>query len=259
MALKLNDPSKRTILITGGNRGIGLEAVRQLLNYGQSNVIATARDPERATELVGLLKDHSNFHVEKLDVAISESRQALSERLADLRLDVLINNAGVYTGGKTPVHDARLMMETNYFGPKELSRLLKKNMKSDDALVINVSSDLGALSGFSTADQSTLLDTNLSEESLDEMVMQYINGQQPGWPKDPYHASKGVLNTLSRIRNRQGQTMVCVSPGWVRTEMGGSNANLSVEEGTETIVWLARGLADVPGGKHFKAKNEISW
>lgn len=331
----------RSVLVTGASRGIGLETVRQLLNIdvdedGTCNdknskslrlVIATARNPETATELQSLLNEvqqkqkqrqrqrqniHSTirFKIEKLEVTSKISRQELCQRLKEeegeeFTLDVLINNAGLYNGGANPVYDAQTMMDTNYYGPKELSTILEQTsiLKPQTGLVINVSSGIGQLSSsFSKSARGKLLDPNLTEAQLDDMVQRYIRGEQIGWQSDIYGASKTALNALSRIRTRNKNQkndkddtattttaantnanamtdMTCVCPGWVRTDMGGSFASRSVENGAETIVWLTNchlekenqknndnnvdddhsSSFSFSAGKFYRDKNVIPW
>ena len=193
----------------------------------------------------------------------ASSRGFLKERLSQTKLDVLINNAGIYSGGANPISDPTIMMNTNYFGPKYLSKLLQPNFRNgaenNKGFIINVSSGMGGLSGFSKSASKQLLDPKITEPQLDELVLQYTQGAENGWPRDPYSASKGALNTLTRIHSN---LMVSVCPGWVQTDMGGAAASRSVQEGADTIVWLASQI-DRPvsqlTGHIYRDRNVIEW
>ncbi len=256
----------RTILITGANRGIGLETAHQLAQDPDSLVLAAARNPDGAGELSNLAERHGpeRLRITQLDVGSRESIAACGRYVRDngIRLDVLINNAGVYTGGKNPAADAEQVMRVNYYGPKFLSMELRESMGAE-GLVVNVSSGMGELSGFSRPAAEELLREDITESELDELANHYAEqgarGPCSGWISNPYSASKAVLNTLTRIRFRGGENMVSVCPGWVRTAMGGAGASRSVGKGAETIVWLARGGASSPGGKFYRDKREIEW
>ena len=224
-------------LVTGGNRGIGLEICRQLADKGM-HVILTSRSEEKGMKAVKSLqkKDYriSYYH---LDVTDEEDILKLKIHLEKEfgKLDILVNNAGILidkgslTGTSTSV--IRETMETNFFGPlnliKAMATLLKK---STDARIINMSSGMASL-----------------------------NTMGSGSPA--YRISKVALNALTIIlANELGSSVkvYTMSPGWVRTEMGGSGAPRSVEEGADTALWLAT-AENIPDGKFYQNRKVIEW
>jgi NAD(P)-dependent dehydrogenase (short-subunit alcohol dehydrogenase family) len=230
---------KKIAVVTGANRGIGFETVRQLAQKGVT-VVLTARDEEKGEEAVRVLKGEGGdvrFH--SLDVTDPDSIRRLSAYIRDTfgKLDILINNAGIFIDGDKTTRDVdmdtvRKTMETNFFGPFQVSQaLIPLLMKSRDGRIVNVSSGLGALQG--------------------------MGG---GYPS--YSISKTALNALT-IKLAQDLASVGIKvnamcPGWVRTDMGGLHATRSVEEGADTVVWLA--LSDHGAtGKFFRDRKEIAW
>jgi NAD(P)-dependent dehydrogenase (short-subunit alcohol dehydrogenase family) len=228
---------QRIAVVTGGNRGIGLEICRQLARLGLK-VVLTARVEEKAKEAAsGLEGDVVPF---PLDV----TQPAEVERLAGFLegelggIDVLVNNAGVFLdrhfGGLTvpleAVHDS---LEVNVVGPWALSQAIVPMMKKRRyGRIVNVSSGLGAMS---------------------EMMGGYAS----------YRVSKLALNGLTRIlADELHGTNILVNtmcPGWVQTEMGGEGAPRPVEKGADTVVWLATLSDGGPTGGFFRDRRQIPW
>ena len=134
----------KTVLVTGANRGLGLEFARQLHAAG-AQVIATARRPEAADELVAL-----GVRVEQLDVADPASVAALAERMSGESLDVLLNNAGIFPerGGFVDADPAEVLRvyDVNTVGPLRVIQALLPNLrKGDRKLIMNMSSGLGSI------------------------------------------------------------------------------------------------------------------
>ncbi len=154
------------------------------------------------------------------------------------RLDCLINNAGIYpdagwTISTIPRNQLEQTFNTNTFGALELSQACLDLLKRSDApKIINVSSAMGQLKGMSTAFPSY---------SLSKLAM------------------NGLTLMLSNELASSGISINSVSPGWVRTEMGGPNADRSVEEGAEGIIWLADDAPHELTGKFFRDGEELSW
>jgi NAD(P)-dependent dehydrogenase (short-subunit alcohol dehydrogenase family) len=228
-------------LVSGSNRGIGREVARQLAELGH-HVIVTARDPAAAERGAEELSQGGrlSFQPEQLDVADPQSVERLRKRLLAEpgRLDVLVNNAGVMGEVATnvadaPLDDAHHTMETNLFGAWRLTQaMLPLLRRSAGARIVNVSSGAGQLSD--------------------------MNGGYPG-----YRISKTALNALTRIlsneEGRNGMLVNAMCPGWVRTDMGGSAAPRSVEEGADTAVWLATLPDGGPTGGFFRNREPIPW
>jgi NAD(P)-dependent dehydrogenase (short-subunit alcohol dehydrogenase family) len=232
-------------VVTGANRGLGLETCRQLAQSGLT-VVLTSRDRTKGQAAAGKLQKKDldvTFH--PLDVTDAESIARLREFIAGEYggLDVLVNNAGVFLdpiGGSDPaassvlradIATVRNSMETNLYGPLRLCQALIPLMQGSGR-VVNVSSGMGQLSE--------------------------MNGCCPG-----YRFSKTGLNALTRILADELQgtriKVNSVCPGWVRTDMGGPNATRPVEEGADTIVWLATLTDDGPSGGFFRDRKPIPW
>ncbi len=226
----------RTALVTGGNRGIGLEACRQLADSGM-RVVLGARNPEKGEDAARKLRDGGlEVTSEQLDVADSHSVEDCVRRLADTgaEIDVLVNNAGVYpTDGVFSMSEETLVMalEVNTLGPFRTCRALVPGMTQRGyGRVVNVSSGGGS----------------------------FGEGLGPA----AYAVSKAALNALT-VKVSQavhGDVKVnAMCPGWVRTDMGGSGAPRSPEEAADTLVWLATLPADGPNGGFFRDREPILW
>ena len=226
-------------LITGTNRGIGLETSKQLASKGIT-VIMTARNMQAGRPMVNELRKqwkHVWFH--QLDVNDEKSIQDTYQYLENSygKLDILINNAGVFLdNGKISLDldiDAlRSTMETNLYGPYRLIQVMLPLLKkSDGARIINLSSTMGQFS-------------SMSERSA------------------AYRISKTALNAMTVIFSAELSAfnikVNSVHPGWVRTDMGGYNATKSVEEGADSVVWLAT-ADEIPNGKFIYERKVINW
>ena len=171
----------------------------------------------------------------QLDVTDEASVDAARERVEaeEGRLDVLVNNAGVYGTHRGiadfDLEDAQRTVETNAFGALRLSQaMIPLLRRSDDARVVNVSSGAGQLSD--------------------------MNGGSIG-----YRMSKTALNAITRVLSEEEDFRVnSICPGWVATDMGGSGAPKTVEEGADTAVWLATD-PDVGSGGFYRDRKPIPW
>jgi NAD(P)-dependent dehydrogenase (short-subunit alcohol dehydrogenase family) len=230
---------KPVVVVTGGNRGIGFEVCRQLAGRG-AQVVLTARQPEAGAGAVKKLaaqKLSVQFHpLDVTDPAGAAGLRDYLERTFD-RLDVLINNAGIYPKEDGPGLTVRLAvvrstLETNTLAPLHLSQTLVPLLRrSSAARIVNVSSGMGALSDM-----------------------------QGGYAA--YRISKTALNAVSAILAAELRGAVAVNsvcPGWVKTDMGGANAEREVPEGADGIVWLA--LDAPPGltGQFVRDRKVIAW
>src|SRR5262245_10020844 len=227
------------IVVTGGNRGIGFEICRQLAGRG-AHVVLTARQPEAGEEAVKRLaaqKLAAQFH--PLNVTDPAGAAALRDFLerAFGRLDVLINNAGVFPkedgpGLEVQLATVRAVLETNTLAPLHLSQTMLPLLKRSSApRIINVSSGLGALS---------------------EMEGGYA----------AYRISKTALNAVTAILAAELRGAVAVNsvcPGWVRTDMGGANAERDVSQGADTPVWLALDAPQELTGTFVRDRSVIPW
>ncbi|HVP15230.1 MAG TPA: SDR family NAD(P)-dependent oxidoreductase [Terriglobales bacterium] len=226
-----------TALVTGANRGIGFEVCRRLGRRGL-HVVLTGRDARGMDEAVARLRaEEIDIEGAVFDVAREGAAGALAARLRarDVRVDVLVNNAGIYPPGAVLDTDPgtfREVMETNFFGALWTCRAFVPAMlDAGYGRVVNVSSGSGSFG-----------------EGLDGPAA--------------YCVSKAALDalTVKLASESRGDVKVnAVCPGWVRTRMGGPGARRSVEKGAETIVWLATLPADGPNGGFFRDRKRIPW
>jgi NAD(P)-dependent dehydrogenase (short-subunit alcohol dehydrogenase family) len=234
----------RVALVTGGNRGLGFEIVRQLAEKGLKTVLA-ARDPEKGRVAAEQLASAGvQTAIAVLDVNDQTSIDTAVAEVLRLngRLDVLVNNAGIsLDGSRAAVADvldvspdiARQTYETNVLGPMRLIQAIAPHMRERQyGRIVNVSSRMGQLSG--------------------------MGARSPG-----YRMSKAALNALTRIAAAEldgaGIKVNAMHPGWVRTDMGGSSAPVSVQEGADTAVWLATLPPEGPTGQFFENRKVIAW
>lgn len=204
-----------TVLITGANRGIGLELARQYAADG-ATVIGCCRKPDSASDLKAL-----GAQVEQLDVASTESVKALKDRLGDLPIDILINNAGVGGGDRQSFSDMDYegwadCLNINTMGPFRMISTFARNVgASDEKKIITISSFMGSIG-------------------------------RKGQGAYVYRSSKAAVNMVATLAGTQlaqyGVISVPMHPGWVRTDMGGSDASLSVKESASGIRSVIAGL-----------------
>jgi len=229
----------KTVLVTGANKGIGREVAGQLARNG-FHVFVAARNPDagrKAADEIGKQSGKATFiEVDVTDNASVRAAAREFSKIAD-HLDVLVNNAGIMMDGDDAILEVsdnifRRTIETNVLGALRVTRAFTPLLvKSKAPRVINVSSSGGQLTG--GAD---------------------------GW-SPAYCISKtalnGVTSQLAAALPKFAVNSVC--PGWVRTDMGGRNATRSVEEGADTIVWLATDAQQELTGKFLRDRKEIPW
>jgi NAD(P)-dependent dehydrogenase (short-subunit alcohol dehydrogenase family) len=234
------DKTERIVLITGSNRGIGLETARQLARRGY-HVVMAARDPGKGRQAAeGIQAGGGKATFLSLDASSSDSIRSATHQFAAIadHLDVLINNAAIYPDQglsilTLPRDRLAQTFQTNTFGPLEVTQaFLPYLRKAAPARVINVSSGYGQLEGLSPDVPSYCL-SKLALNGLTIMLAEALR------------ADHIAVNSMC--------------PGWVRTDMGGPNATRSVEEGADTAVWLADEAAHELTGKFFRNRQEIPW
>lgn len=223
----------RTYLVTGANRGLGLEFVRQLRARGE-RVFATARTPRDAAELRALTPD-----VLALDVASGASIQSLAAALKGQAIDVLVNNAGVF--GNDPslneitMEEFQRVFAANAFGPALVVRALLANLEAGrERRVFTISSTLGSIthssSGFS-------------------------------WS---YRSSKAAVNMLTVAMHNElsprGFTCVTFCPGWNKTDMGGKDAPLEPKDSIRSLIGVMDRVGPADSGRFLSHEgNSIAW
>lgn len=229
----------KTVLITGANRGIGLETARQ---YGKENfrVILSGRDQEQLEKAQKQLKKEK-YTVDLLLMDVRE-KDSIREAAAQLKksktsIDVLINNAGVLLKQDQRLladddEILRAIVEINSYGPLLVSKYFLPLMVVPGRIIM-VSSTGGSMS-------------------------EPVGGWSPA-----YCASKTLLNAITRQLAHELEekniTVNAVHPGWVKTEMGGKNAPRTVEQGAATQLWLGTEASPKLTGKFFMDKKEIAW
>lgn len=232
--------NQKVALVTGANRGIGFETVRQLLKRGYKTIL-TSRNEERGRSAMEKLEAFGGMlHYLGLDVVDDQSvlDAATSVERDFGRLDILVNNAAINYDTWQKAVDADLdqvreTLNVNLLGPWRMCQAFLPLMRKNGyGRIVNVSSESGS--------------------------MAEMGGGTPA-----YGVSKAALNALTiklgaELRGT-GVLVNSVCPGWVRTEMGGPGAPRSPEKGTETIIWLAELPANGPTGKFFRDKRELSF
>ena len=229
----------KTALVTGANKGIGYEVTRQLAEKG-FHVFIGARNRDAGRKAADdIAKNRGQTTFLEIDVADNASVTAAAREFAKAadHLDVLVNNAGIIVDGDDAILEIsdelfRKTLETNTLGALRVTRAFVRLLRKSSApRVINVSSGGGQLTGGSD-----------------------------GW-SPAYCISKtalnGVTSQLAAALPKFAVNSVC--PGWVRTDMGGQGAARSVEEGADTIVWLATDAPQTLTGKFLRDHKEIPW
>ncbi|MDD1793749.1 SDR family oxidoreductase [Enterovibrio makurazakiensis] len=217
-----------TVLITGAARGIGLELVKQFLESG-SQVFATYRGNTPPASLTDLLSTN-RLSLRPLEVTDQNSIDALTALLEGISIDIIINNAGIIGPQDQSYHnmDVKGWLETfeiNTVAPLMVTNALLPNLAmSDSPRVITISSQMGSL-----------------EREAKGMIA--------------YRSSKAAVNKVMQVLalelKEQNITVCPVHPGWVKTDMGGDNADISVQESARGILKLARNITIADTGKFF--------
>lgn len=240
-------------LVTGGNKGIGLETVRQLAQKG-IKVYLGARDQDRGQQAIETLKSEnlSNVVLVKLDMADASTFQGVRELIEDEegKLDILVNNAGIQIedptwSANTATNIApdvlRKTFEVNFFGLVELTNTILPLLKKSEAgRIVNLSSILGSLQLHTEADNPLYNTKALA-----------------------YNASKAALNmyTIHLAHALQDTNIQANSahPGWVKTDMGTDAAPMQVSDGAKTSIELALTTDESVNGKYIHLGEELPW
>jgi NAD(P)-dependent dehydrogenase (short-subunit alcohol dehydrogenase family) len=232
--------AERVALVTGSNRGIG-RAVAGQLSRGGYRVVCAARDLDQAAETAASLDPGPGRLLPlRLDVtdqgSVDAARRHVEEELG--RIDALVNNAGAFYDTFQNAVDADLAVveqawQVNCLGAWRMAKAFLPMMREAGyGRIVNVSSGAAAFGG--------------------------VTGGAPA-----YRVSKAALNmltvTLARELEGTGILVNAVSPGWVRTDMGGPSAPRSADEGADTLVWAATLPVDGPTGGFFSDRRPMAW
>ena len=230
-----------SVLITGSNRGLGLEWVHQYAKAGW-RVFATCRFPENASNLEQLVSEYPNVSIHKLDVTNPVHIHNLVKELNDVPLDILINNAGVYLErwgkdklGQIDFEAWQATFEVNTFGVMRVTEALIENLaNSDKGLIVAISSHMGSIADIEA-------------------------------PNDyAYRSSKAALNAAMKglsieLKNR-GIGVLILHPGWVRTRMGGENAPIKPEDSVSSMRRIVSKYKNNQSGHFYRFDgSEIAW
>ncbi|GAA4501043.1 SDR family oxidoreductase [Hymenobacter ginsengisoli] len=233
---------QQVALITGANKGLGLEIARQLGQQGLT-VVLGARQGKAAAPAAALRAEGLDAHDVELDVTSAQDIATLPTFFETQfgRLDVLVNNAGVQldNGPDVSPDTLRQTYEANVIGPYAITQALLPLLRQAPAgRIVNQSSILGSLTAIS-------------------------QGQGGSWATPGYTSSKAALNMLTVVLAQHlADTPIKVNaahPGWVKTDLGGDNAPLDVAEGAQTAVRLALLPADGPTGGYFHDTERLPW
>jgi NAD(P)-dependent dehydrogenase (short-subunit alcohol dehydrogenase family) len=267
----------KTILVTGGNKGIGLEICRQLDELGHI-VILGSRDIQKGKEAA--IPFSRNVVVKQLDVTSEESIRDLFHFVkAEFgKLDVLVNNAGIGANQvgreQTVLTHVKKAMSTNFLGVWQAVQYVKPILQK-----AGLWTRIDGAKDVSLEAVQHLMKTNfygpwrmiqvfipLLQKSNDGRIinmssgmgeLKSLSGIYPG-----YSLSKASLNALTIMFSNEllesGIKVNAMCPGWVKTDMGGPNATRTVREGADTAVWLATEKT-IPSGKFFRDRKEINW
>lgn len=229
--------NKKIVLITGSNKGIGYETAKQLLELGY-DVYLSSRNTAKGMEAVNQLRKIGfEPRFVEIDVTNKESISKAKEQVAKEvgKIDILINNAGIMLD-KTGILDLSIesleeTMRANVYGPLLMIQQFYPIINSGGK-IINLSSILGQLKS--------------------------MKNYSPA-----YSTSKTALNAITRqaaaTLAKHNIAVYSVHPGWVKTDMGGADAELDVKDGAFTSVWLATEGTMEQTGKFFYRKNELPW
>ncbi|KAG6663449.1 (+)-neomenthol dehydrogenase-like [Carya illinoinensis] len=283
--------AKRYAVVTGANKGIGFEIVRQLASKGIV-VMLTARDEKKGLEAVEKLKDyglsdHVVFH--QLDVSDPASIASLADFIKAKfgKLDILVNNAAIngvkldadVAGAEIDFANlpqtyelAEECLQINYYGTRGMAETLIHLLQlSDSPRIVNVSSHLGIIKNIrNERAQGVLGDVEkLTEEKLDEILKEFLKDfkegsvEAKGWPTflSAHTISKVAVNAYTRILAKKYPSFCinCVCPGYVKTDINGNTGILPVEEGAARAVRLALLPHGSPSGKFFVRQDASSF
>ncbi|MEI9942581.1 MAG: SDR family NAD(P)-dependent oxidoreductase [Pseudomonadota bacterium] len=255
-------------VVTGANRGLGLETARSLANRG-FRVWLTGRDAKSVEQAASQLRAQQlDVKAAVLDVSDASTVSAFAERMAsEPPVQALVNNAGVTFPGFDAEVAARTL-DSNYRGAVRVTDTLWPRL-APTAYIVMVSSGMGELSNLSPALRQRLLSPDLSRAQIEEVATEFVSAaagdvhSRAGFPSNAYSVSKALLNAFTRVLARElagsARRVNAVCPGWVKTRMGGGSAPRSLEQGASGILWAAVLNETGPSGGFFRDAKAIAW
>jgi len=257
---------RRVAVVTGANKGIGLEIARILGKLPDAHCIMACRNPELGQKAAAdLIEDGCNVSFRPLDISDPQSIQRFATMIKNEfgGIDMLVNNAGFAFKGADPTpfaKQARPTLNINYFGTVNVCESLKSLIK-DNGRVSIVSSTSGRLSIFAPNVRAQLLAPTLTTPEITAMANGFITDveagvhAQRGWPGSTYGASKGFVSAYTRVLARElqprGVLVNCCCPGYCVTDMTSRRGNRSAAEGAKTPALLATLPPGAPTGEFW--------
>jgi len=232
--------TEKVAIVTGANRGIGFETCRQLNQLGIITILTSRDETKGKSAVASFNKEDGNLLFHQLDVADSASIAELREFVIEKfkRCDILVNNAGVFLDRGVSIFDLpeenlQETLQINFLGAFRMCQEFVPLMRdSGYGRIVNVSSGMGSISSM-------------------------------GGGSAAYKLSKLMVNGMTRIMAAEIKDedikINTMAPGWVRSDMGGTNAPRSLTQGADTIIWLATLPEDGPTGGFFEDRTPANW
>jgi carbonyl reductase 1 len=270
--------ARRIALVTGANKGLGFHVASQLMaqTHTPLHVVLTSRDESRGKTAFDKIKsvhannEHNSCSILPLDVTDSKSIEQCVSAVKDSfgSIDILVNNAGYMSNNGFNLEIVKKTLDVNYYGLLNVTRAFLP-MLNTHGRIVNVASQLGssALRDFSPQKQQAIMNAKTEAEVtalMDEYVANVADGthEQNGFPSVAYGTSKAGVIALSRVLATEikidNVVVSSVCPGWCRTDMGGTTAFRSSDQGAESIVFQCFLPDDAANGTFWSDKKQVS-
>lgn len=263
----------KVAVVTGSNKGIGLEIARKLCNSGFRTILA-CRNEQLGLEAERCLKSEGGMaEFRSLDISSRESVEQFAAGLGNdyPAIDVLVNNAAIAYKNADPTPftmQVRPTIFVNYFGTLWVTEaLLPLLLKSDSPRIVNIASEAGHLSIFkSESKRNTISSSSLTIDELNEFMLAFVEAvetekhTEEGWPNTCYGTSKAAVIALTKILARQEPNIMvnACCPGYCATDMSSHRGKKTAEEGARTPAMLAT-LDSFASGGFYSEGHQIEW